>query len=171
MNGLPLHPAVVHVPLGLAFVIPIVALGLAWAIWREKVPARVFAIVVLLQVVVVGAGLVAMRLGEADEERVENVVPERAIHEHEEAAELFLIASGVTLALGAGALALSQRRPGLARGLMTTTALAGVLAAGLGLRAGHAGGELVYQHQAARALAPATPALAGPVGDLHDDDD
>lgn len=163
MNDLPLHPAIVHVPLGLALVIPLVALGLLWAIWRNKIGARAFVIAVAMQAIVVVAGFAAMRAGEHDEERVESVVPESAIEEHEEAAELFVVSSGITLALGIGALALAVRRPSAARGLMAATALAGVVAAGLGVHAGEEGGKLVYQHQAARALAPASAPLAGPI--------
>ncbi len=171
MFGLPLHPAIVHIPLGLALVIPFVAVGLAWAVWRKKAPAGVFAVVVLMQAVVVGSGFAAIQLGKEDEEVVESVVPEEAIHEHEEAAELFEIVSGVTLAIGIAALALGRARPGAASGLMAATALAGVVAAGLGVRAGHEGGKLVYEHQAARAFAPSDEPAAVAAHASHDDDD
>ena len=37
MTSLPLHPATVHLPLGLAFVIPLLAIGFLWALWTGRV--------------------------------------------------------------------------------------------------------------------------------------
>jgi uncharacterized membrane protein len=172
MNDVPLHPAIVHIPLGLAVVIPLVALVMVWAVYRGKLPSRAFALVLGLQAIVVGAGFVAMNTGEADEERVERVVPESAIEEHEEAGELFVWVSVVTLVL-AGLATFTRKRASTS--LMLATATAGILAAGLGLRAGHEGGELVYVHGAASAHTQAgSSARAGPAeshGDEGDDDD
>ena len=36
MNSVPLHPAIVHIPLGLAMLMPVFAAGFAWAIWTRK---------------------------------------------------------------------------------------------------------------------------------------
>ena len=98
MSTLPLHPAIVHVPLGLAFVIPLVAIALAVAYARGRLPRSAFAILLGLQVVLVAGGGIALKLGERDEKLAERVVPERLIEEHEERAELFLGAAAVVLA-------------------------------------------------------------------------
>lgn len=157
MSTLPLHPALVHVPLGLAFAIPLVAIGLAVALWRGKLPRSAFAVLVGLQAILVGAGIVAMQLGERDEHPVERVVPERLIEAHEERAEAFVWAAGVVLA-GAAAVLVVPAGAASAVAAVVTAATLGVAA--LGFAAGKAGGELVYRHGAATAFVPGVPGAA-----------
>ena len=153
MTSLPLHPAIVHLPLGLALVIPALALASIWAIWTGRARPRAWLAIVALQSVLLGAGLVAMNTGEREEDRVEAVVPEAAIEQHEAYAEQFLWAAGITLALAAGVLAVRQPA---AAGVLAAAAFAGTLAvAASGLRVGHAGGQLVYVHNAGAAYASA----------------
>jgi TRAP-type uncharacterized transport system fused permease subunit len=145
----PLHPAVVHLPIALALLVPLGALATLLAIARSFVPVRAWAGVVLLQALLVGSAWLALETGEDQEERVERVVAERHIEEHEEAAERFLIAAGVALAaLAAGLL---PGGAGHAARLAGSVAAVGVLAAGVAV--GHSGGELVYRHGAASAYA------------------
>jgi hypothetical protein len=155
----PLHPAIVHLPLGLAVVVPLLALGLTVALWREWLPRRAWIVAVLLQAVLFGSALLASSSGERDEEAVEQVVAETAIEAHEEAAAVFTWGAGIALAATAVVLLLKSpvaRRWG-ALGATAATAVVALLA----VRVGHAGGELVYRHGAAAAhtaAAPATPA-------------
>jgi uncharacterized membrane protein len=143
----PLHPAVVHFPIVLATILPILAVIALWRM-HDGAPLRTWAPVALVAVVTWGSAFVATRTGEAQEERVEQVLAsEEPLHEHEEAAELFLLVSGV----GAG-LALLGFAPGLTgRGarLMAMLGVLGGLAAAA--RTGVLGGELAYQHGAAAA--------------------
>lgn len=168
MNPLPLHPAIVHIPLGLAFVLPLVAAGLCLALWRKWMAPRAFAVFVLLQAVLFGAGLVALRTGEADEERAEKVAPEQAIEDHEHAAQRFMFGAGVALAFGVGTLLLRKKEQAL-RWMAVGTTLATVATAGLAVVAGEAGGKLVYTHGAAQAFSPTATPSASPVE--RDDDD
>ena len=173
MNGLPLHPAIVHLPLALALLMPLIAAGLAWALWTGRLSLRAWTIVVAVQALLLGGGLVAMNTGESDEERVEAVVSESLLHRHEEAAEQFVWAAGLTLALSALVLLAGRRRP-VANALALSVVTATLVVAGLGLRVGHAGGQLVYVHGAASAYASAASAApSGPPvpGARHDDDD
>ncbi len=140
MGQVPLHPALVHIPLGIAVVLPLVALAVTVALWRGWIGPRAFALVVLLQAVVVGAGVVALQTGERDEERVAN---EAAVEAHEEAAQRFMVGAGFALALGVGGLLLLKRQPALrwmAAGLTAAT----LVEAGLAVATGQRGGELVY---------------------------
>jgi uncharacterized membrane protein len=173
---LPLHPAIVHVPLGLAFVIPLVALGLALAWWRRALPRASFGVLVGLQALLVVGGVVAMQLGERDEKRVEPIVGERAIETHEERAEAFVWAGGVVLA---GAVAILVVPAGAATVVAAAVAAGTLAVAGLAVAAGEAGGELVYPRGGAAAYGPAAAtsgALAVPAagrpdrGDADDDD-
>lgn len=158
MNSLPLHPVIVHLPLGLAILMPALAAGFAWALWTGRVRTRAWLAVVLLQAVLLGSGMLAINTGEAEEDRVEAVVQRNALHQHEEFAEQFVWTSGATLALAA--LVLVVRRPRVSRAIAAVVVAATVAVAGLALRVGHAGGQLVYVHGAAAAYTSATPVLS-----------
>jgi hypothetical protein len=162
---------VVHVPMALAILMPLIASGLLLAWWRNWLPHRSWFIVVALQAMLLGSGILALRSGEADEERVERVVAERFIEEHEEAAEVFVGASGGVLALMLLAGALGSRRTG--RHVAAAATLGTVVVLGLGYQTGHAGGSLVYERGAAQAYAntaaPGAETRAAPSG--QDDDD
>lgn len=157
MNGLPLHPAIVHVPLGVAVVIPLLAAGIAWAIWKGALPVKSWLAILALQAVVVGAAVVALQTGEEEEERVEDRIAEARIEEHSERAEVFTWAAGTVLALaGAAYFVRSGRGKGL---LMATTAAGSVAVLVLGLSVGHLGGTLVHG-AGGLASADAAPASA-----------
>jgi uncharacterized membrane protein len=171
MSSLPLHPAIVHLPLGLAILMPLLAGGFAWALWSGRVRPRAWMAVVALQALLVASGMVAMNTGEAEEDRVESVVQKSAIHQHEEFAEQFVWAAGGTLVLAGLVLVFRQTR--VSRGLATAAVIATVAVAGLALRVGHAGGQLVYAHGAASAYSGAAktssakPRTAAPASREH----
>lgn len=154
MSSLPLHPALVHVPLGLAVVLPLLAVALAIRAFRSGAPRAAVAALVALQAVLFASGLLAGKLGEADEDRVERVTGEAAIERHEERAEAFVWGAGIVLA-GAAALLVAPRRAHAAG--LGVLAAATVAVAALAVRTGQAGGELVYTHGAASAWVPAAP--------------
>jgi len=160
VNSLPLHPAIIHLPLGLAFVMPFLAAGFAWALWNGRAGVRAWIAVVALQAALLGAGLVAMNTGEREEHRVEAVVGEPAIEQHEAYAGQFVWATGATLAMAV--LVLAFRRPAAARALTLATVAGTVIVAAAAVRVGHAGGRLVYVHNAGAAYAgAAAPGDAG----------
>jgi uncharacterized membrane protein len=145
----PLHPAVVHLPIALAIVVPVVAAFALLAARLGWVPARGWAFVVLLQALLVGSAWLALETGENDEERAEKVVAERYIEAHEERAERVTYAAAAVLVVLAVGLA-----PG--RGGAVARPLGFVLALGvaaLAVDVGHSGGALVYEHGAAGAYA------------------
>ena len=151
----PLHPALVHLPIAFAVLAPFAALAALLAIRTGWLSSRVWVGVVLLQALLAGSAWLAVETGEREEERVERVVAERHIEEHEEAAERFLWAS-VAAFLISGTGLLTGAAGGAGR-MVTVVAAAGVLAAGVVV--GHSGGELVYVHGAAGAYLE--PASAG----------
>lgn len=148
MESFLFHPKLVHLPIALAVLMPLIAGGLLLAWWRKWLPARAWVIAVVLQAVLVASGVVALRSGQAEEERVERVVAERFIEEHEEAAEAFVWTSGGVLAVMLLGLALSSRRAGPMAATVAT--LGTLIVLGLGYRTGQAGGDLVYRHGAAQ---------------------
>jgi uncharacterized membrane protein len=148
----PLHPAVVHLPIALAVLMPAIALVALLAIRRGAAATRTWAGVVLLQGLLLGSGWLAVETGEREEEQVERFVPEARIEEHEEAGERFRnVAAG---ALVVSALGLLAGRAGGAARIATVAAGVAVLLAGVSV--GHSGGELVYRHGAAEAYLPKT---------------
>jgi uncharacterized membrane protein len=149
MNGLPLHPAVVHLPIGLAVALPLLAAGLAWAILTRRLPHGVWLVIVGVQVAMLAAGFVALNTGERDEERVEKYVAETHIEAHEASAQQFMVVLGASLLVSI--LALAFRRGNAARTMIAAAAALTIVVTGMALRVGHAGGQLVYVHGAAQA--------------------
>ncbi len=149
MDTLLFHPKVVHIPMALGVLMPLIAFGLALAWWRGWLPWRAWLVAVGLQAVLLVSGVVALRTGEAEEDRVERIVSESLIEAHEEAAEVFVWGSGAVLAMMLAAAAFGQKRSGLPIAAVATLGTLVVL--GLGYRTGQAGGSLVYEHGAAQA--------------------
>jgi len=159
----PLHPAIVHFPVVLAILLPIFALGALWTVRRGATPRRAWAVPVALSAALALSAWVAVRTGEAQDERVERVVPGQPLETHEEAAELFLTLSGVLVLVAAAGLA-----PGVAGRLARLLATGGAIAlVVVAADVGHSGGELVYRHGAASAYtAPDTGSASTPTASL-----
>lgn len=171
MDQLLFHPKVVHLPMALAVLMPLIAGGGLFAIWRGWLDRRTWAGVVLLQAALVGSGALAMNTGEREEDRTEEVVAEAHIEAHEEAAEVFVWASGAVFLLTALPLVF---RTGRAWQVASLGAFLGTLLVfGLGYRAGEAGGKLVYEHGAAEVYVgnghSSTTATAAETGDSDSD--
>jgi uncharacterized membrane protein len=151
MSGMPLHPIIVHFPIVLAFLLPISIVVALRSVGKGTTLRRGWAFPVIVAAALTASSFVASRTGEAEEERVERVVAEQAIETHEEAAERFLVLSGVLLAVSlAGFL---PRTVGQAARFVTTAGALGVVAAAI--QVGHSGGTLVYREGAASAYTTA----------------
>ncbi len=147
----PLHPAVVHLPIALTVLVPAFAVGALVAIRRGARPVRAWGITTALLATLSLSAWVSLETGADQEDRVERVVTEQAIHSHEEAAEAFLALSLLVLVIaGAGLL---SGRVGTGARLAATVGTLALLVAGY--RVGHSGGALVYQHGAASAYTTA----------------
>lgn len=145
----PLHPAIVHFPIVLMFLLPISAAGALWAIRRGARHTRAWAIPIAVAAALTLSSWAAVETGEQQEDRVENVVADAVVERHAESAEAFLAFTAVTLVLMAGGLV--GNRVGTAIRATATLAAVGLIIAGA--RVGHSGGELVYTHGAAAAYA------------------
>ena len=157
----PLHPAVVHFPVVLAFLVPLFAIGAVWAIRRGARPRRAWSIPLAAALALAGSAWAAVETGEAQDERVERVVAEQPLSRHEEMAETFLTASaGLAIVAAAGLIG------GIAgRAARVATALGSVgLLAGAAM-VGHTGGELVYKYGAASAYT--SDSTRAPVADAQ----
>jgi hypothetical protein len=149
--GIPLHPLVAHFPIVLAVLLPISVLLALRGIGKGATVRRAWAVPLVAAAALTLSAWVATQTGETQEDRVERVVAKGAIHEHEEAAERFLVLSGVLLLVaGAGLLGGTV---GQAARIVTAVGAVGLVAAGA--QVGHSGGVLVYRHGAASAYVEA----------------
>lgn len=143
----PLHPAVVHLPIAFSVLLPLFAVGALWFIRRGSRPRGAWGVFVAMSAALVASAWVSLQTGEQQEERVEDVVAEASIHQHEEAADLFLAVSAGVLVVAIGGLA--GGRIGKGGRWLATAGTVGVLASGWNV--GHSGGMLVYRDGAASA--------------------
>ncbi|MDQ7008608.1 MAG: hypothetical protein Q9Q40_15410 [Acidobacteriota bacterium] len=170
MESLIFHPKVVHLPIALGVLMPLIAASLALAWWRSFLPKRAWLVAVALQTMLVLSGFVAMRTGEAEEGKVEPIVGESVLEAHEEAAEAFVWTSAAVLLLFVGAAIL--RREGASLALAVAATIGTLVVFGLGYRTGEAGGSLVYEHGAASAYTSPGEGSPAPAyrGDHEDHD-
>ena len=152
----PIHPAIVHFPIVLTVLLPLLVAG-ALLLARKGTPIRTAWLgVTAAAALLAGSAWLAVETGEQQEERVEDLVGEAAMDTHADRAELFLFFAAGTLLLTAAGLA--RGRLGQAGRVAATVAALGLLPAGY--RVGHSGGELVYKHGAAQAYVGATTQAA-----------
>jgi len=152
----PLHPAVVHFPIVFMAFLPLAAIGALWALHRGASPIRAWIAPVALAGALTLSAWAALQTGQAQEDRAEDVVGERVLETHEEAAERFLLFSGIVFVITAAGLI-----PGVAgRGarVVATAATLGLLVAGY--QVGHSGGAIVY----GTANSPGISQLSGAAG-------
>ena len=173
----PLHPAIVHFPIVLSLLLPLVALSAILVIRSRPSPRPVWGVVVVVAALLAGSSWLAVQTGESDEELVEEAIAEQPVEQHEEDGERLLILSGLLAVVIVSGLA--QGRYGV---FFRYAGLAGtILVAASAIATGSSGGALVYEHNAAQVHSQGT--LAGDnaeaAGDRtgenaredHDDDD
>ncbi|MFN8716166.1 MAG: hypothetical protein ACK50C_04165 [Gemmatimonadaceae bacterium] len=156
-QNLPLHALIVHMPIALTVLVPLLMLVALVAGSRWMKPHQAWFLPVGGLALLLMSGLVAEKTGEEEEDRVEKIVPEGAIHTHEEAAELFVLVTGGVLVVAAGGLL--PNRIGSAMRVAGAIGTLGVL--GAGWNVGHSGGKLVYEHNAGAAYTAAAAPTAG----------
>ncbi len=143
--SIPWHPLFVHLPLALAFIVPILALVSIILISKKRLPLSVWWIVAALQVTMTLSGYLAMESGEWEESTVERVTGDAPIHAHEERAEMFVSASVAASALCL-VVTFAKSSVQLPVQLVALVLMLGNVA--LAWRTGLSGGELVYRYKA-----------------------
>ena len=142
---MPLHPLIVHIPLVLAGLVPIVAGFLAYQTQRGRGSRLQWMVALALQVAIVIGALIAIDTGGDEAGVVRSVVPRDAIHEHADAAHWFEYATFATLALIAAATFLRDKRSAIVGWVATAVAAVTVV---IGIRVGHLGGKVVFEYDA-----------------------
>jgi uncharacterized membrane protein len=172
----PLHPALVHFPVGLMLFLPLAAAGALVAIRRGAAPLKAWAVPVVLAALLAVSAFAAVETGESEDHRVEDVVAEPALATHEDAGKRFLLFSGVVLVLmTAGLLGGPGGRVARTAGLVGALALTVA-----GYQVGHSGGRLVYGDETTQGLVGSAPGgesrdrsggRAGPESEVERDHD
>ncbi len=151
----PLHPAIVHLPMALAVLLPVTVAVALWMIRRGGQPRRVWGVAAAMHAALALSAWASLATGDSASEQAERVVAEAPIESHEEAAEAFLALAAGTLVVSLAGLL--KNRPGqLARGASAVGAVALLVS---GWNVGHSGGELVYRYNAGAAYADTTVTL------------
>lgn len=139
---MPLHPAIVHLPIALTFILPVLILIFAWAIKAGKMSKEMWLVIVGLQVLVTVSGYVSLETGETDEEKVGVIVGKELIHHHEESAEIF---TGMTVISLAAGIVVWFLQPAIQDKARFAVVLISLLPVFFAFRTGKMGGEIVYR--------------------------
>ncbi|MBA4072364.1 MAG: hypothetical protein C0497_11090 [Gemmatimonas sp.] len=158
----PLHPVVVHFPVVLSILLPVVAAGSLWAIHQGVRPLRAWGVAIAVAAALTLSAWVAVETGEDQEERVEKVVTESQLDAHADAGKaLQLVSLGVLAVLALGLMPGDKGRIARYVGAVGTLTVAAAA-----FRVGMSGGDLVYKYNAASVYA--TSDSAGPAAERGD---
>ncbi|MBX7056853.1 MAG: hypothetical protein K1X75_02215 [Leptospirales bacterium] len=151
---LPCHPLLVHLPLGLAFLIPVAALAAAFLQIVGHRLLTLWNLLLLLHLLLVASLVLTKWSGEQAAPAVEPLVAQEALERHAFDGGLLLAAASVALLVW-----LVAWRKGFARGAVSALLLAASTFPGLALalRTGSSGGALVYVHGSYRAWIQSNP--------------
>lgn len=148
MNPTPLHPLIVHLPLALVFILPVLTLLVALFIKKGQFTPQTWLVIVGLQVFMLGTAYLAMEAGEQEEMLVERVTGKLPIEDHEEMAEMLVAGAVVATALTVVGHLI---KPGFRFYMQLGCVLAMLANVWLAWRTGASGGALVYKFGAANA--------------------
>ncbi|MEO8083733.1 MAG: DUF2231 domain-containing protein [Ardenticatenales bacterium] len=161
MYPTPLHPVIVHFPIVLMILQPIVLIGAFMAVRRGASLKMAWGVAAAFAVLLAISAFAATQTGEDTEREVKNTIGQELIEEHAEGAELFrnlaIVGAVIVLiafALGGAGRAARMVSPVFAIGLIW-----------FGYQAGHSGGALVYEHGAASAYSTPDPSKLGSGGE------
>lgn len=139
MLDMPLHPIIIHFPIAIGCLLPLLMILNSLAIRKWQWPVRTWWMVVFLQGLFFLSALVAVETGEWDEENGRSPLVS-GLEVHEEWGEKVPVAAGIMLALTLTPFFLPKKR----NLLMIVTILGSIIVVGLLIQTGHTGGMLVH---------------------------
>jgi len=150
----PLHPALVHLPLGLAIILPLLILIVSIGISKQWFNKGVWVLIVGLQLICMASGILSIETGEDEEATVQKVLAGELIAKHEDMAKAFTVCAGITFASALIGFIFIRKKKVFSLCSLATLLLS-LATLGLAMQTGHLGGKLVYEHGAAKAYEPA----------------
>ena len=147
METLPLHPGLVHLPLGIVFILPILSLLFLFFLKKTFLNRNAFIFLVILHGLLCATSFVAMETGEDEEDKVEKIVEEYHIEEHEQKAEDFLISTIVVFIFTLIIYFIPNINFFIGGSLFLLILQFALIF--MAYEVGHTGGELVYKYKAA----------------------
>ena len=147
MFDLPFHPIVVHFPIALGVLVPVMGMFLIWAMSSKRANAKSWGIMVFITALYLASAVGAVKTGELDEHNAEELIGRSLVHDHEEAGEKVPWAAGILFVSCLVTYAISRNKLSWTHKLVTLLAIAGLYPL---LYAGETGGKLVYEQGAAR---------------------
>jgi len=156
---MPFHPMIVHFPIVIAIGLPLIMIAVIMLIKKSEHHRNSWRVIFALCFILSVFSFVAHNAGENEEEKVEKIISEATIEKHAEVADIFTWATLLPLVFS-GLLMFKNQTP-----LKVGAVLSALLVAGLVIKVGHAGAELVYKHNAGRIYSINSP--AGGKGNLH----
>lgn len=151
MNNLPLHPILVHFPIALGLLAPLLIFIIWIGIYKWNWQTTTWSLIPLVYMILFACSLGAVKTGEMDEEKVEAYISHEVIEEHEEIGEKIPWIFAGLWCLSVTPFFIRSRK----KMLMTITMVCSVISVAPIIVTGHSGGELVYKYGAARAHIPA----------------
>jgi hypothetical protein len=145
---MPLHPAIVHFPIAVTFLLPLLILVFAWAIKSGKMAKETWLVIIALQAMVTVSGYISLETGETDEEKVSVIVGKELVNKHEESAEIFVGMTVIALAAGVATWFL---QPAFQEKLRFGVAIIALLPLFFAYRTAQMGGHIVYRFGGANA--------------------
>lgn len=147
MNELPLHPMMVHLPIGLSVLMPFIFGVIIFLIKKNKIGSTTFIAAVVFQAVLTVASFAAVQSGRIEEHKMKETgwVSHDLVSEHEHAGKRAFYVMIAALVVSAAAIANTKFQFHLQMGALVLS----VVIAGMITIVGHLGGELVYVHGAA----------------------
>ena len=140
MFDLPLHPFIVHFPIAIGILMPMLVVGVGLGIKLLKWPHQTWWMIVFFQTVVVASSVIAVVSGEKEEERPGPPLNQEQLAVHEEAGETIPWTAGVALILSMAPLIMPKKMKGLA--LLFLIVSLGIMIQLI--YTGHSGGQLIY---------------------------
>ncbi|MBT4790300.1 MAG: hypothetical protein HON90_01910 [Halobacteriovoraceae bacterium] len=152
MGELPIHPGVVHLPIGIVFVLPFL-LSLYIIFFKKKLLERSgFVIILVLYGLLTISSVISIKTGENEISAVKNVVAQQHVNTHENEAQNFLVVTLLALVTGISTLVVNSLRY-FQIGLIFNFFIQ-ILLIYFAIQVGHTGGVLVYKYSATDAYLP-----------------
>ncbi len=145
---LPFHPMIVHFPIALSVILPLLTLIFAFLIKTRKMNTGVWAIIIGLHLFTVATGYIALESGETEEETVQRVVAKEEIAKHEKYAEIFV---GITVVATVFSIVAFFVTANIQFYVQLANVIILLVGAFYAFETGEHGGDLVYRYGAPRA--------------------